>query len=65
MLESLRKGVWKEVLVGKDWTQNRTGLTYLHFHKLHQIELIVSKNLSNEGNWLWISFLNLKLEYYI
>ena len=62
MLESLRKGVWKEVLVGKDWTLNCTGLTYLYFHKLHQIELIVSKNLSNEGNWLWISLLNLNLD---
>ena len=48
--------------VGKDWALNCTGLTYLNFHKLHQIELIVSKNLSNEGNWLWISLLNLNLE---
>ena len=47
--------------VGKDRTLNCTGLTYLNFHKLHQIELIVSKNLSNERNWLRISLLNLNL----
>ena len=47
--------------VGKDWALNCTGLTYLNFHKLHQIELIVSKNLSSEGNWLRISLLNLNL----
>ena len=48
-------------LVGKDWSLNCTGLTYLNFLKLHQIELIVTRNLSNEGNWLWISLLNLNL----
>ena len=52
-------------LVGKNWTLNCTSLTYLNFHKLHQIELIVSKNLSNEGNWLWISLLNLNLAQHI
>ena len=51
--------------VGKNWALNCTGLTYLNFHKLHQIELIVSKNLSNEGNWLWISLLNLNLAQHI
>ena len=47
--------------VGKDWALNCTGLTYLSFQKLHQIEVIVSRNLSSEGNWLRISLLNLNL----
>ena len=47
--------------IANNWALNYTGLTYLNFHKLHQIELIVSKNHSNEGNWLWISLLNLNL----
>ena len=44
-------GVSKEDSRTEDWTLNLTGLVWVDFHKWHQIELIVIKNLSNGGNW--------------
>ena len=50
VLDRLKERCVEGRVVGKDWALNCTGLTCLNFPKLHQIELIVSKNLSDERN---------------